>query len=162
MEYEVTKKDIAHLLVEVDYDHAYNLSAAVRHALCNILNNPVIKDSADLRFIVNQMEGEDSSVFKIAMEDLSKGKDAISYSRRNRQWHEEIAQREEAEARAREKRWREEDREEEKENEYTFDPELQNERYLNDRSDDMIMSNYGDDIGFDDMEPEDLVDLLYR
>lgn len=158
MEYEVTKKDIAHLLVEVDYDHAYNLSAAGRHALRNILNNPVIKDSADLRFIVNQMEGEDSSVFKIAMEDLSKGKDAISYSRRNCQWHEEIARREEAEARAREKRWSEE----EKENEYTFDPELQNERYLNDRSDDMIMSNYGDDISFDDMEPEDLVDLLYR
>ena len=158
MEYEVTKKDIAHLLVEVDYDHAYNLSAAGRHALRNILNNPVIKDSADLRFIVNQMEGEDSSVFKIAMEDLSKGKDAISYSRRNRQWHEEIARREEAEARAREKRWSEE----EKENEYTFDPELQNERYLNDRSDDMIMSNYVDDISFDDMEPEDLVDLLYR
>lgn len=162
MEYEVTKKDIAHLLVEVDYDHAYNLSAVVRHALRNILNNPVIKDSADLRFIVNQMEGEDSSEFKIAMEDLSNGKDAISYSRRNRQWHEEIARREEAEARAREKRWREEEREEEKENEYTFDSELQNERYLNDRSDDIIMSKYGDDISFDDMEPEDQVDLLYR
>lgn len=162
MEYEVTKKDIAHLLVEVDYDHAYNLSAVVRHALRNILNNPVIKDSADLRFIVNQMEGEDSNVFKIAMEDLSKGKDAISYSRRMRQLDEEIARREEAEARAREKRWREEEREEEKENEYTFDSELQNERYLNDRSDDIIMSNYGDDISFDDMEPEDQVDLLYR